>query len=92
MTEGTVLRCDSVGHGLFVEEAGFGRVDAVALDNEVLICSSKMMRVGLGLHRDIGQLIIITFSGDIFRDKTLFVVHPLPSFFLLPSVLLYLHL
>lgn len=54
MTEGTVLRCDTVGPGLFVEEAGFGRVDAVALNNEVLICSSKMTRVGIRLYRDIG--------------------------------------
>jgi len=62
-----------------VEEAGFARVGAVALNNEFLICSSKMMRLGLRLHRDTGQFIIITFSGDIFRDRTLFALHPFPS-------------
>lgn len=92
MTADTVLRCDSVGRGVFVEEVGSSRVGAVAPNNEVLVCSSKMMRVGLRLHRDIGQLTIITSSGDTFRVKTLFVLHPLPLFLLFLAVLLHLHL
>lgn len=89
ITEGTVLTCDSVGHGLFVEEGGVCR--AVALSNEVLICSPKMMRIGLRLHRDIGQLIIITSGDATVRNYTLFVLHCLPFFLLLLSVVL-LHL
>lgn len=89
----------TVWGGLLAEEAEFVRVDAVALNNEILTCSSKIMRVGLKLCRDIGQLVIVIFSGkdrgrkgDVFKDGTLSIIQLLPFFLLLPSVLLHLPL
>lgn len=77
----TVLRCDSPACGMFVEKEGYGRVDSVAL-NEVTVCLSMKMEVSLKSYEGIECLIIITFSGEVF------VLHPLPFFLLLLSILL----
>lgn len=77
----TVLRCGSPACGMFAEKEGYGRVDSVAL-NEVTVCLSMKMEVSLKSYEGIECLIIITFSGEVF------VLHPLPFFLLLLSVLL----
>lgn len=45
LTEGTILSCYSIQGELLAEEAEFVRVDAVVLNNDILICSSKVMKV-----------------------------------------------
>lgn len=77
----TVLRCDSPGRGMIAEKEGYGRVDSVAL-NEVAVCLSMKVEVSLKLYESIECLIIITFSGEVL------ILHPLPFFLLLLSVLL----
>lgn len=61
--------------------SGWGLILIVAL-NEVTVCLSMKMEVSLKSYEGIECLIIITFSGEVF------VLHPLPFFLLLLSVLL----